>query len=214
MKKLMLVFLMSIMMIPSLAFAKDNRLYFEEKENKLYYDGKLLDEEVFMKHTDMMPGDSFEDNLVIENGTNTEYTLFFKIENIKQNAKALELLNNISMKIYIDEKLVYDGNIKGNDLSSLGNNLNNSVELGVMKPNSSMNMKVITSLSKDYNSFNNDEKALIDWTFYAQYGEDEPTEIVVVPSTGKDIVKIIPFIAIIIIIIGACLVIYDKKIKN
>ena len=48
--------------------AKENKLYFTEKGNRLYYESRLIDENIFMKHTNMLPGDNYEEELIIENG--------------------------------------------------------------------------------------------------------------------------------------------------
>ena len=52
-----------------------------------------------MKHIDMTPGENFTDELYIENGTNTKYTLYFKVVPREQSAEANELLDNILMRI-------------------------------------------------------------------------------------------------------------------
>ena len=87
--------------------AKENKLYFTEENNRLYYESKLIDEDIFMKHIDMTPGESFTDELLIENGTNTKYTLYFKVVPREQSAEADELLENIIMKIKLDEEMQY-----------------------------------------------------------------------------------------------------------
>ena len=33
--------------------ARENKLYFTEENNRLYYESKLIDEDIFMKHIDM-----------------------------------------------------------------------------------------------------------------------------------------------------------------
>ena len=58
MKKILL--LIGILFISiSNVYAKDNRLYFIEDNDKLYYDSKSFDEELFMNHTDMILGEIY-----------------------------------------------------------------------------------------------------------------------------------------------------------
>ena len=76
--KKVLLFLLLLVASFSFVYAKENRLYFTESNNRIYYESRLLNEKVFMKHTDMVPGASYTDELTIENGTNTKYTLYLK----------------------------------------------------------------------------------------------------------------------------------------
>ena len=67
--------------------ATSSRLYFTESGDRLYYDGELVDD-TFMYHTDMVPGSNFSDELIIENGTGTTYTLYFKVVPREQSEEA------------------------------------------------------------------------------------------------------------------------------
>ena len=86
MKKIVLFISFFVFSILSVQ-AKENKLYFTEENDRLYYESKLIDEDVFMKHIDMTPGENFTDELLIENGTNTKYTLYFKIVPREQRGK-------------------------------------------------------------------------------------------------------------------------------
>ena len=74
MKKILLLLILLLTISVS---AKENKLYFVEKDNQIFYESGLYDEKVFMKHTDMVPGSSYTDELLIENGTNKVYKLYF-----------------------------------------------------------------------------------------------------------------------------------------
>lgn len=194
--------------------AKENKLYFTEKGNRLYYESRLIDENIFMKHTNMLPGDNYEDELIIENGTKTTYTLYFKIVPKDQSAKANELLENISMRITIDGKLVYNGKATGLDYTETGIDLQEAILLGDFAPAKKAKMLVETELSEEYVN-NNSETSYIDWSFYAQYDDSKvPVEIVETPNTMKNGVPLITIISIIIIIIGLGVIRYGYKREN
>ena len=205
MKKTIWLFILGLLLITPVN-ALENRLYVTGSDYKLAYDSKLIDENVFMKHIDMIPGDSYTDELIIENNSSLSYDLYFKVIPKNMNAPKRVFFNNISMKIYLDDNLVYDGGVDGMDYQSSGVNLQDSVLLGTFPVGRVANMRVETSLSEDYSDTNFSDNAFIDWTFYAQFdgeinpnpdtgghGDDEkpdkpvpsdPVEILPIPDTG------------------------------
>lgn len=170
MKKLLLI--LGILFISiSNVYAKDNRLYFIEDNDKLYYDSKSFDEELFMNHTDMLPGEMYTDELILENSSKKTYTLYFKVKERQQSEEADSFLNYIDMNIYLDNELIYSGNIKGINYEDV--NLKNAIKLLDIKPNQISNMKVETYLDPSYDNYNNTTNSYIDFEFYSQYDKEE-----------------------------------------
>ena len=194
--------------------AKENKLYFTEENNRLYYESKLIDEDIFMKHIDMTPGESFTDELLIENGTNTKYTLYFKVVPREQSAEADELLENIIMKIKLDEKIIYEGKATGLDYTEQGIDLQKAILLGDFTPSKNSKMVVETKLSENYDNTQLNEFSYIDWSFYAQYDDSKPpVEIIVSPNTMRNSFPYTIVFSAIIILIGIGIVksAYKKK---
>ena len=156
----------------------------------------------------MVPGSSYTDTLVIENSTNTKYTLYFKFNKKSQSQDAENLLNNIIMKITINGNVIYEG--KANGMGSL--DLTDAVLLGDVLPKTKYNMVVNTYLSTEYTNPQDDDLAKIDWTFYAQYDREPPHEIV--PITGSDRSNSIVIIAIILIVLASLIAILYKYVLN
>lgn len=181
MKKITLLIFLFILSISSVQ-AKENKLYFTEENNRLYYESKLIDENIFMKHINMTPGDSYTDELLIENGTKTKYTLYFKVVPKEQSSEANELLENIIMKIKLDDKLIYDGKATGLNYNNQGINLQDAILLGVFTPSKNSKMIVETKLKEEYDNTNSNDLSYIDWSFYAQYEKEEP--IIINPKTS------------------------------
>ena len=195
--------------------AKENKLYFTEENNRLYYESKLIDENIFMKHVDMTPGESFTDELIIENGTNTKYTLYFKIVPREQSAEADELLENIIMKIKLDEEIIYEGKATGLDYTEQGIDLQKAILLGDFTPSKNSKMVVETKLSENYDNTEFNDFSYIDWSFYAQYDDSEPpVEIIVSPDTMKNSFPFAFVFSVIIILIGLGIVKSAYKKKN
>lgn len=195
--------------------AKENKLYFTEENNRLYYESKLIDENVFMKHIDMTPGENFTDELYIENGTNTKYTLYFKIVPREQSRDANELLDNILMRIKLDDKIIYEGKATGLDYADQGINLQKAILLGEFTPSKNSKMVVETKLSENYDNTEFSDFSYIDWSFYAQYDDSEPpVEIIVSPDTMKNSFPFAFVFSVIIILIGLGIVKSAYKKKN
>lgn len=213
MKKILL--LIGILFISiSNVYAKDNRLYFIEDNDKLYYDSKSFDEELFMNHTDMLPGEIYTDELILENSSKKTYTLYFKIKERQQSEEADSFLNYIDMNIYLDNELIYSGNIKGNNYEDV--NLKNAIKLLDIKPNQISNMKVETYLDTSYDNYNNTTNSYIDFEFYSQYDKDEviveKNEVQLIqPKTGDNIYL---YVGLLIISTLTFIILYYKQRVN
>ena len=195
--------------------ARENKLYFTEENNRLYYESKLIDEDIFMKHIDMTPGESFTDELLIENGTNTKYTLYFKVVPREQSAEADELLENIIMKIKLDEEIIYEGKATGLDYTEQGIDLQKAILLGDFTPSKNSKMVVETKLSENYDNTEFNDFSYIDWSFYAQYDDSEPpVEIIASPDTMKNSFPFAFVFSVIIILIGFGIIKSAYKKKN
>ena len=213
MKKIIIYLL--VLLFPLSIYAKDNRLYFVEEDNSIKYDSKLYDENIFMKHTDMVPGSEYIDELVIENGTNKTYTLYLKLEPKTDTPISSQLLESIEMSIYLNDKDIYVGNAMGKVYTAYGINLQEAVLLDDFSPSETSKLVVKTKLNKNYSNGSNEELSQIDWVFYAQDGhEEQPQEIVKGANTMKNDIPIMIIIAIIVVLIGCFIIVYAKKKKQ
>ena len=172
MKKVIYILLASIFMIIGIQVkALENKLYFTSNGDRLYYKTELYNEDIFMKHTDMVPGKTYKDELVIENGTQYTYKLYMKVKERSQSSKADELLDNINMKIYLDGEILYEGASRGLDYKSSGVNLQEAIYIGEYKENKTSKIEVETELDKSYEDITNKDLSYIDWEFYAEYDD-------------------------------------------
>ena len=168
MKKIIYVILLSILLILPV-YARENKLYFTNSNDRLYYDASLYDDTYFMKHVDMIPGSSYTDTLLIENHTKYDYKLYMRVKNREQSELAKELLENIKMDIYLSGELLYEGFANGQDYN--GTDLTNTIFIGEYKSNSEGELIVNTKLIDEYSNTENDEISLVDWEFIAEYNE-------------------------------------------
>ena len=207
MKKIVLLIITLFTFMSLQVSAKENRLYFTESDDKLYYENELLNEDVFLKHLDMVPGKVFNDELVIENGTNEAYILYFKVIPKEQSSDADLLLDNINIEILLDGKLIYNGPVSSSDLQE-------AIELGKIKAKNSSKMIVKTTLDEDYSNTLFNDLTYVDWAFSAQQSvDDEPVEIIPSPNTMKNSFPYTLVLSVLIVLIGIGVVFsaYQKK---
>lgn len=191
MKKLILLIMITVLTVINVN-ALNNKLYFTEKDDRLYYDSDSFDKSIFMEHYDMVPGKVYVDELTIENKTNTTYNLYLKVVNVEQDELADELIDNIEMQVYLDDALIYDGYARGLDYTDLGVDLQNAILIGEYAKNKESKLVVHTKLSEDYSNINNDSIGKIEWEFYASY---EKNTIPILPETVDNISKYIILLA-------------------
>lgn len=206
MKKLLLI-CFSFLCLISFVDAKSNRLYFTEKGPDLVYDTDYFDEKIFMHHTDMYPGKTYEDILDIQNGSDSNCDLFFKVVELEQDELAQELIENIEMEIYVDNELIYDGIATGEDID--GVNLQNTIFLGNFEKGKKSTLVVKTNLSKDYNNSENTDASYIDWEFYGRCASGVILEIN--PDTGDTMTFKYFVIILVILLLSMILFVYSYK---
>ena len=173
MKKIRLLILFLICIMSTNVYAASNKLYFSKKDGRLYYDSDLLDN-TFMYHTDMIPGSSYTDELLIENGTDTEYNLYLKIKDSEDN----NLLDQISMEVLLNGKVIYTGTARGKE-DYEDDGMSGAIFIGRYKAKEKGELVVITSLSENYDNKNGDE-AKVSWEFYGNYE-------LIIPNTGDNV---------------------------
>lgn len=207
MKKIILTLIILLLLTFDVE-AATNRLYFTEKDDRLYYDTDVFDKDIFMYHHDMVPGKEYVDELTIENKTNETYDLYLKVNSEAQDSLAEELIDNISMEVYLDGKLIYVGDARGVDYS----NLQETILIGRYHPNKESKLIVKTKLSDNYTNTNNTSTGKITWEFYGRYGSDIKP---ILPETGDNISRYVILLSISsLIFILLVMVVYNNKNKN
>jgi len=210
-KRFILIILLILIGLP--VKAKISKFYFTESGKHIYYESDLLDEKTFLNHTDMVPGKQYKDKLIIENGTNTNYKIYFKVELQEQNQEKEELLNNINMRIILDNKEIYEGNATG--INPIKNqDLRNAILLGDFSKGKTSEMIIETKLREEYDNTNNRELSMINWTFYAQYEEEPVIEIIEAPNTMKNQIPLATIISAVVVSLGLGIIGYAKKAKK
>lgn len=211
MKKTIMFLILVFFASPFMVRAIENKLYFTGSGDRLYYNTDLYDEDIFMHHTDMVPGGSYEDELIIANNTRTTYKLYMRALIREQSEVAIDLLKNIEMTIYLDGKLLYDGYADGLDYTSSGINLQNSIYIGEYGTDKVSKVVVKTRLNPEYSNTENDEFSYVDWEFVANYEDDL---IVINPDTGDHYLKYLKYLVFALLIIGFLYILMKWKYKN
>ena len=168
--KRLLIMLGAFFCVVASVNAYENTLRFIESDNSIYYDLEKYDDNLFMNHLDMIPGEENEDVLHIENTTDKEFTLYFRVVDKEYTEEEAELIDNTTMTIFIDDDIIYDGSIDGENHED-GINLTNAIKIGEYSSGSESDLRVVTKLSEDYTNAQNEAVVEIDWEFYAEYDD-------------------------------------------
>ena len=163
-------------------YASTYTLELKEDYGTVYYDMDNNNTNVFMNHRNMLPGETYTDEIIIKSTCSKELSLYFDFKMKKQNDLEEELLNNINMKVYINDVLQYDGvakaslyidneDIKEEDL----------IYLGTYNKSSQSRIRVETSLKDEYEVKDTDI-AKTELNFYIKSGND----VISIPNTSKN----------------------------
>ena len=207
--KKVLLFIICLLFLTNIK-AEEKFIKLVNQDDKVVYESNL-NNGVFIDHTSMVPGDSYTDEVRLINDSGKQCKVFFQVKTLNQNSKAELLLDNIFMKVYLDNKLIYNGKSKGQDYYNNGISLQNAIELKTFNSSDKALLKVETSLSKEYSEVDGD-LSLVNFVFLAQY-DDKIEEIIPVPITDKNEVPYWVF-SIILCLIGTIMLLYSNKNKK
>ena len=183
---LLLFILLLSTVIPVYADAKVKKLYFEQQNGTNVWNAdKGSNGNWFMSFTNMVPGESYQDSLVIENGSSKTYELYFQIVPLEQAELKDELLEKIQMTIMQDGKQIYKGNATGEPGTK---DLQNIVPLGTYTPAKESTLVVELTLDGDIGLEYCDLLTQIDWKFMVKEKVDSKKDTSVTeikpPKTG------------------------------
>lgn len=132
--------------------------------NELVY---IPDDDLFLQHPNMIPGDYIRRTLEIKNKHKYPYELFLRAERISPKEE-YDLLDKLDLKISYKNEVIYEEAVNGEDKLTKG------ISLGVFNPGQEENL--IAEVKLDGASTGNEYKnksAQIDWIFTAVRSEDE-----------------------------------------
>ena len=132
--------------------------------NELVY---IPDDDLFLQHPKMMPGDYIRRTLEIKNKHKYPYELFLRAERVSPKEE-YDLLDKLDLKISYKDEVIYDEAVNGEDKLTKG------ISLGVFNPGQEENL--IAEVKLDGTSTGNEYKnksAQIDWIFTAVRSEEE-----------------------------------------
>lgn len=132
--------------------------------NELVY---IPDDDLFLQHPNMLPGDYIIRTLEIKNKHKYPYELFLRAERVSPKEE-YDLLDKLDLKISYKDEVIYDEAVNGEDKLTKG------ISLGVFNPGQEENL--IAEVKLDGASTGNEYKnksAQIDWIFTAVRSEDE-----------------------------------------
>lgn len=138
----------------------------------------IPEDEPFLIKMGMVPGDSVERTMVIQNDYDYAYDLFLRAERVTQKEE-FDLLTKLELSVYDGEKLIYEGPASGED------GMIKDISLGTYEPGDKTELYAVVELDGDStgNEYKN-KYAKVNWIFTAVRAE-EPEEDPVKPQTPE-----------------------------
>lgn len=129
-------------------------------------DGILIslpgEETNFLYKEGMLPGDSIDREMFIENKYEQPYTLYMRAERVTPKEEKYDLLTKLQLKITYKDKVIYEGPVSGED------GLVKDIELGTFQPGDEAKLHAVVTLDgpSTGHEYMNKEGA-VDWIFTA-----------------------------------------------
>lgn len=118
-----------------------------------------------------MPGDVYQDEILLSNTTKKAAELFFRTEVVNQTEAQKDLLQKILLRIFMDQKVLYEGNLSAEKLKE-------NISLGIYEPDEAGKLEFEISIPKELNNAYALRDADVNWIFSVCEEEEisEPTE--------------------------------------
>lgn len=185
----------------------EKMLYLRAVDGELCYIPVSSDGNWFMSYWNMIPGESYADSMVVSNQTDTDYNLYMQaISRDDQEKIAEELLDYITLAIYYDGVLLYEGTARGADYEQLYN----VIYLGRYEALEENLLEVVATLDKDTPIDYANTLAIIDWQFMVEEIDGTATTVALV-DTGDD-GSFVRYLCL-MIVAGIALIFCVRKIK-
>ena len=179
----------------------------DEKDGTLSYTPSAPGDNWFMSHLNMMPGETYEDTLVIENQTGRRCKVYMQVvPKAVQEKLPRELLEKISMKVYNEGTLIYNGTALGKDYNGSLQDLQKVVLLGEYGEKNVGKLRVVLTLDKDTPLKYADQLAQIDWKFIVEDASGEKN-----PKSGDSMNMPLYGAAALVSGIGVCILLCGQK---
>ncbi|MFI3209232.1 MAG: BsaA family SipW-dependent biofilm matrix protein [Eubacteriales bacterium] len=185
----------------SRAEVEEKILYITEEDGKLTYTPSSPDENWFLSFFNMLPGETYTDTLLIENLCESAYDIYMQaIYKGSQSELAEELLEYISMKVYFNDELIYEGSANGED--NIGD-LFQVIYLGNYENGTTGTIYVELTLDSDTPMEYAGVLAETNWQFMiGEETEDEEMEDNYQPKTGDESNSVVYILTMIFALIG------------
>lgn len=171
----------------SVSAQETKKLYFEETDGTMTWNPvRGSDGNWFMDFTNMVPGGRYEDDLQIENGSDKTWKLYMQAVPVEQDEEKDQLLEQISMKVSLDEEELYNGTASGTEYEN--GNLQDVIYLGTYEAGKQSHITVELELNKDLGIEYSDKLTRSDWKFMVtevkQTSEKTTPQVIQPPKTG------------------------------
>ncbi|MGY3748709.1 LPXTG cell wall anchor domain-containing protein [Vagococcus acidifermentans] len=171
----------------------------------------------FFNLENLRPGDAISRKLTIENTRAEDYDLDLTIQPNSKTGK-IDLVEEISMTITMEDKQLYTGNLCSDDEGNLVKR--RTIDFGTIKSGDKriVNIDLLVSPNIDFwDYYSGESEAIVDWIFVARSDEESPGTSTpgktgLLPQTGEERAKLYLLLAVMFLLAAA--LIYRQMLKE
>ena len=170
MKKLFKLLVLILLVSCTNVYASENRLVIKGSGDELTYEKELINTDKLIVREHMLPGETYTDELIVENKSNKEFNLYFKLVPTTTTTELTELLNNIQIVVRRENVRVYEGSPLNATSAINSTNEKGAILIGKFTQNQVSTITITSTLSEDYPNRSNTSVSNVNCIFYTQHG--------------------------------------------
>jgi len=149
-----------------LVSAKEKTVSFIDYKEGFYYDERRIKEEDFTEEMSLVGDKKYEETFIIRNDSSHKKEVFLALESMAEDGSYNDIMEYCSLKVFLDDKVLYDGSASIMDYVQEREKLQEFVSLGKLDKKSIQELKILLTLTGDYQAKSKNKFAYVTASFY------------------------------------------------
>ncbi len=209
--EIFLILLIGFSMIP-LVSAKEKTVSFIDYKKGFYYDERKIKEEDFTREMDLISEKKYEETFIVRNDSSQKREVFLFLESTAEDGSYNDIMEYSSLKVSLDDTVLYEGSASLMDYAIEKNKLYDFISLGKLDKKSMQELKILLTLTGDYQSKSKNKFAYVTASFYTKDSKDDYVLIEkATPQMIYNFLDVWVFCGVCVLVGVLCLSIYYMK---